>query len=61
MSSTQSARPPGGVPGIRPAAALVSVAVPCVITMLWFLPVSWLVGLPAGFLLYLLLNRERSD
>jgi hypothetical protein len=24
------------------------------------LPVSWLVGLPAGFVLYLLLNRERS-
>jgi hypothetical protein len=28
--------------------------------MLWFLPVSWLVGLPAGFVLYLLLNRRRS-
>src|SRR5688572_11220669 len=40
-------------------AALVAVAVPSVITMLWMLPVSWLVGLPAGFVLYLLLNRER--
>jgi hypothetical protein len=28
--------------------------------MIWFLPVSWLVGLPVGFVLYLLLNRERS-
>ncbi len=41
-------------------AALVAVAVPSVITMTWFLPVSWLVGLPVGFVLYLLLNRERS-
>jgi NCS1 family nucleobase:cation symporter-1 len=43
--------------GFNPA-ALIAVAVPGVITMLWFLPVSWLVGLPAGFLLYLLLNRR---
>jgi NCS1 family nucleobase:cation symporter-1 len=42
-------------------AALVAVAVPAVVSMLWFLPVSWLVGLPAGFVLYLLLNRERRD
>ncbi|MEX2149689.1 MAG: cytosine permease [Steroidobacteraceae bacterium] len=41
-------------------AALVAVAVPSAITMIWFLPVSWLVGLPVGFVLYLLLNRERS-
>jgi NCS1 family nucleobase:cation symporter-1 len=41
-------------------AALVAVAVPSAITMVWFLPVSWLVGLPVGFVLYLLLNRERS-
>ncbi len=41
-------------------AALVAVAVPAVVTMLWFLPVSWLVGLPAGFVLYLIFNRERS-
>ncbi len=40
-------------------AALVAVAVPGVVTMLWFLPVSWLVGLPAGFVLYLLLSRKR--
>ncbi len=40
-------------------AALVAVAVPAVASMLWFLPVSWLVGLPAGFVLYLLLNREQ--
>ena len=33
---------------------------PSVITMIWFLPVSWLVGLPVGFVLYLLLNRERA-
>ena len=39
-------------------AALVAVAIPSVITMLWFLPVSWLVGLPAGFVLYLLFNRR---
>jgi NCS1 family nucleobase:cation symporter-1 len=43
--------------GFNPA-ALIAVAVPGVVTMLWFLPVSWLVGLPAGFLLYLLLNRR---
>ena len=41
-------------------AALVAVAVPSVITMIWFLPVSWLVGLPVGFVLYLLLNRRRA-
>jgi NCS1 family nucleobase:cation symporter-1 len=41
-------------------AALVAVAIPSVITMIWFLPVSWLVGLPAGFVLYLLLNRRRE-
>lgn len=40
-------------------AALVAVAVPAAASMLWFLPVSWLVGLPAGFVLYLLLNREQ--
>ena len=41
-------------------AALVAVAVPSVITMIWFLPVSWLVGLPVGFVLYVLLNRRRA-
>lgn len=41
-------------------AALVAVAVPSAITMIWFLPVSWLIGLPVGFVLYLFLNRERS-
>jgi cytosine/uracil/thiamine/allantoin permease len=33
---------------------------PSVITMIWFLPVSWLIGLPVGFVLYLLLNRGRA-
>jgi NCS1 family nucleobase:cation symporter-1 len=41
-------------------AALVAVAIPSVITMIWFLPVSWLVGLPVGFVLYLLLSRRRA-
>ena len=41
-------------------AALVAVAVPSVITMIWFLSVSWLVGLPIGFVLYLLLSRRRA-
>ncbi len=41
-------------------AALVAVAIPSAITMIWFLPVSWLIGLPAGFVLYLLLGRRRD-
>jgi NCS1 family nucleobase:cation symporter-1 len=41
-------------------AALVAVLVPGVVTMIWFLPVSWLIGVPAGSLLYLLLSRRRG-
>jgi len=29
--------------------------VPGVVTMIWFLPISWLLGVPVGFVLYLLL------
>jgi NCS1 family nucleobase:cation symporter-1 len=36
-------------------AGYVAVLVPGVITMIWFLQVSWLIGVPAGFALYLLL------
>jgi len=36
-------------------AGLVAVLVPSLITMIWFLPMSWLIGLPVGFVLYLLL------
>lgn len=36
-------------------AGLVAVAVPGLITMIWFLPISWLVGVPVGFVLYLVL------
>jgi NCS1 family nucleobase:cation symporter-1 len=36
-------------------AGLISIFVPAVITMLWFLPASWLVGLPLGFVSYSLL------
>jgi NCS1 family nucleobase:cation symporter-1 len=39
-------------------AGLISVFVPGVIIMIWCLPVSWLVGVPAGFALYLLLWRS---
>ncbi len=38
-------------------AGLLAVFIPGVITMIWCLSVSWLVGLPAGFVLYLLLRR----
>jgi hypothetical protein len=37
-------------------AGLVSVILPGTITMIWFLPMSWLLGVPAGFLMYLLLH-----
>ena len=37
-------------------AALVATFVPGVVTMVWFLEMSWLVGLPAGFVLYLILT-----
>jgi len=38
---------------------LVAVFVPGFITMFWFLSISWLIGVPAGFVLYLLLQRRR--
>lgn len=34
-------------------AGLIAVFVPGIATMIWCLPISWLVGVPAGFLLYL--------
>jgi len=37
-------------------AGLVAVVVPGVVTMIWFLPMSWLLGVPVGFALYLLLH-----
>jgi len=37
-------------------AGLVAVVVPGMVTMIWFLPMSWLLGVPAGFALYLLLH-----
>jgi len=37
------------------AAGLIAVLVPSLITMIWFLPMSWLIGLPVGFVLYVLL------
>ena len=36
-------------------AGYVAVLVPGLITMIWYLEVSWLIGLPAGFVLYLVL------
>lgn len=36
-------------------AGLVAILVPGIVTMIWFLPISWLVGVPAGFVLYLAL------
>jgi len=36
-------------------AGFIAMLVPGVITMIWFLPISWLLGVPAGFVLYLLL------
>ena len=37
-------------------AGLLAVLVPGVITMVWFLPMSWLIGVPAGFVIYLVLH-----
>jgi NCS1 family nucleobase:cation symporter-1 len=37
-------------------AGLTAVIVPGVITMIWFLPMSWLIGVPAGFVIYLALH-----
>lgn len=36
-------------------AGIVAIAIPGIITMLWFLPTSWLIGVPSGFLLYIVL------
>lgn len=36
-------------------AGLVAIAVPGVVTMIWFLPMSWVIGLPVGFVLYWIL------
>jgi NCS1 family nucleobase:cation symporter-1 len=41
-------------------AGLIAVFVPGFVTMVWFLSISWLIGVPAGFLLYLLLRRVPS-
>ena len=38
-------------------AGLLATFIPGVITMIWCLSVSWLIGVPAGFVLYLLLRR----
>jgi len=34
-------------------AGIVSIAVPGIITMIWFLPMSWMIGLPSAFVMYL--------
>jgi NCS1 family nucleobase:cation symporter-1 len=39
-------------------AGLLAILIPGIATMIWWLPVSWLIGVPAGFLLYLLLWRS---
>jgi NCS1 family nucleobase:cation symporter-1 len=39
-------------------AGLLAVFVPGLITMIWCLPVSWLIGAPAGFVLYVALWRS---
>jgi NCS1 family nucleobase:cation symporter-1 len=36
-------------------AGLIAVLVPGLVTMIWFLPMSWLIGVPVAFVLYLLL------
>lgn len=37
------------------AAGILSIALPGIVTMIWFLPMSWMIGLPSGFLMYLVL------
>ena len=39
-------------------AGLLAILIPGIATMIWWLPMSWLIGVPAGFLLYLLLWRS---
>jgi len=36
-------------------AGILSIVVPGTITMIWFLPMSWMIGLPSAFLMYLVL------
>jgi NCS1 family nucleobase:cation symporter-1 len=36
-------------------AGLIAVLLPGLVTMIWFLPMSWLIGLPAGFVIYVVL------
>ena len=36
-------------------AGLIAVLAPGLVTMIWFLPMSWLIGLPTGFLIYVAL------
>jgi NCS1 family nucleobase:cation symporter-1 len=43
------------------AAGLIAVLVPGLITMIWFLPISWLIGLPTGFVLYVVLYPLLAD
>jgi len=38
-------------------AGLLAVILPASVSMVAFLHVSWIVGLPAGFILYLVLDR----
>ncbi|MEZ5497904.1 MAG: cytosine permease [Steroidobacteraceae bacterium] len=42
--------------GFNPA-GVIAIFLPGIITMIWFLSTSWLLGVPAGFILYLLLYR----
>lgn len=37
-------------------AGVLAVLLPGAVTMIWFLPMSWLIGVPAGFVLYLALH-----
>jgi NCS1 family nucleobase:cation symporter-1 len=39
-------------------AGCVATLVPGLVTMFWYLEVSWLIGVPAGYVLYLLLYRR---
>ena len=37
------------------AAGLIAILIPGIVTMIWFLPMSWIIGVPVAFALYLLL------
>ena len=41
-------------------AGLVAIFVPGIVTMIWFLPMAWMIGVPVAFVLYLLLFQPRS-